>query len=105
MKRNEQEVWGPILPTPKPGAPKRLEMSLESLSATAEWKKLSGTLKQIVSAYLGSGEKSMVDTLAAFQSRSMSPEKISEVAEKVLTTPSVVAVLKVYHGKTLEQNK
>jgi hypothetical protein len=35
----------------------------------------------------------------------MSPEKISEVAEKVLTTPSVVAVLKVYHGNNLEQNK
>ena len=99
MKRNEQEVWGPILPSPKPAAPKRLEMSLESLSATAEWKKLPGTLKQIVAAYLGSGEKSMVDTLAAFQSRSMSPEKLSEVAERVLARPDVQAVLKLYSGK------
>jgi hypothetical protein len=95
MKR---DVAGSILPpkvAPEPGQP-----SLEELSATIQWRRLpSGTLRQILAAYISSGMKSMVDVVAAFQSRGMSPEKLSEVAERVLARPDVQAVLKLYSGK------
>lgn len=82
---------------------KSSKQSLEELSGTVEWKRLpNGTMRQIVAAYISSGDKSMVDIVARFQARGMSPEKFSEIAEQILSTPSVIAVLDRYHGKNLE---
>jgi hypothetical protein len=79
---------------------KSSKQSLEQLSGTVEWRPLpSGTMRQIVAAYISSGDKSMTDIVAMFQARSMSPEKFSEIAEQILSTPSVIAVLELHSGK------
>jgi hypothetical protein len=72
-------------------------MSIQELSSTVEWRRLpSGTMRQILSDYISNGMQSMIDSVAAVQSRSLGPERLTEIAEQILATPSVIAVLDRY---------
>jgi hypothetical protein len=100
MKPTTQEVTGPILPPPTSLPPNR--MSLEELSGTASWRKLSPRLKRILTAYISSGaigRELMQSVVAAFEI-DWSAEKCAEAAEQILTLPAVVAVLELRSGKS-----
>jgi VIT1/CCC1 family predicted Fe2+/Mn2+ transporter len=72
-----QEVPGSLVPPAVTLEP--TVMSLYEISAKPEWRRLNGTEKQILSAFISSGMKSMTDVLAAFCSN-VSAEKLVSMA-------------------------
>lgn len=83
-----------------------IQMSLEEVSAYAEWRSLTPRLKRIVGAYIRNGAKeSNYDMLAAVKEVDWDLSSAAQVhmAEELLANAAIRAVLKLYFGTAILQ--
>jgi hypothetical protein len=69
-------------------------VSLETLTSTPAWKKLSSRLKQVLTFFLADPERSMENAVARFQPQ-WTPSELRAAAETILALPDVKECLTI----------
>jgi hypothetical protein len=76
----------------------RIEMGLQELSRTQEWRSLAPYLKRILTSYLTEDARDMIAAVARYRV-GWNKEQIAADAERLSNDPLVVTVLQIQRGE------